>query len=278
MSIDSPKNTSIHQRILKQVEINEFALSILNKHWSSVPKFKDVRDVGKNNLPTADLICGGFPCQDVSIAGERKGLEGKRSTLWSEFHRIICEIRPRWVVVENVTGLFTSDDGRFFTKILQELSASGYDAEWRVISCSDVGAPHIRERLFIVAYPCGVVGSQPVLSSNSEQITEWSEREKKWGEDWKQFEVASRLHAILHHWTKEFRQSPLVRVDDGVPDIVERLRATGNAVSPHVAEFLGREIMKAETCLTQHAPDVANVTAQKGVSHKNCSGKRAGVA
>lgn len=246
-----------------QVEINEFALSILNKHWSSVPKFKDVRDVGKENLPTADLICGGFPCQDVSIAGERKGLEGKKSTLWSEFYRIVCEIRPRWVIIENVTGLFTSDDGRFFTKILQELSSIGYDAEWRVISCSDVGAPHIRERLFIVAYPCGIFGTQPVLSSNSEQIAEWSKREKKWGEDWQQFEVASRLHAILRHWTEKFRQSPLVRMDDGIPDIVERLRATGNAVSPHVAELIGREIMKAEACLTQREPDKRDSSASQ---------------
>lgn len=238
-----------------QVEINEFALSVLNRHWSSVPKFKDVCDVGKENLPTADLICGGFPCQDVSIAGERKGLEGKRSTLWSEFYRIVCEIRPRWVVIENVTGLFTSDDGRFFTKILQELSSSGYDAEWRVISCSDVGAPHIRERLFIIAYPSGIFGSQPILSIDSTEIDRWSKREKKWGEDWQQFEVASKTDEILRYWETEFRQSPLVRVDDGIPNIVERLRATGNAVSPHVAELIGREIMKAETCLTKHAPD-----------------------
>ena len=100
-----------------QVEINEFALRVLEKHWANIPKYKDVRDVGKENLPSADLICGGFPCQDVSLAGHRAGLEGKRSTLWSEFHRIVCEIRPRWVIIENVPGLFSANDGRFFRKI-----------------------------------------------------------------------------------------------------------------------------------------------------------------
>ena len=90
-----------------QVEIDDFCQKVLTKHWANVPKFKDVRDVGKNNLPTADLICGGFPCQDVSLVGARKGLEGKRSTLWSEFHRIICEVQPRWVVIENVLRLLS---------------------------------------------------------------------------------------------------------------------------------------------------------------------------
>ena len=78
-----------------------------------------------------------------------------------------------------------------------------------------------------------------------------------------EFEVASRLHAILRHWTEKFCQSPLVRVDDGIPDIVERLRATGNAVSPHVAELIGREIMKAETCLTQREPDKRDSAASQ---------------
>ena len=82
-----------------QVEIDDFCQKVLTKHWANVPKYKDVRDVGKHNLPTAELICGGFPCQDVSLAGKRKGLEGKRSTLWSEFFRIACEVQPRWVII-----------------------------------------------------------------------------------------------------------------------------------------------------------------------------------
>jgi DNA (cytosine-5)-methyltransferase 1 len=238
----------VGMKCVAQVEIDEFCQKILTKHWADVPKYKDVCNVGKNNLPTADLICGGFPCQDVSIAGERQGLKGKRSTLWTEFYRIVCEIRPRWVVIENVTGLLSSDNGEFARKIFKELAESGYDAEWRVVSASDVGAPHIRERLFIVAYPSGVFGTQSVLAGDGSEIDKWNKREKKWGEDWQQFEVASKTDEILRYWETEFRQSPLVRVDDGISNIVERLHATGNAVVPHVAELIGSYIMQAEQC------------------------------
>lgn len=136
-----------------QVEISEYARQVLAKHWPDVKRYKDVRDVGAGNLEPVDLICGGFPCQDVSVAGKRAGLEGKRSTLWGEFARIICEIRPRWVLAENVPGLLSSDNGRFFGNILRDLAASGYDAEWNVLSAAAVGAPHRRDRVFIVAYP-----------------------------------------------------------------------------------------------------------------------------
>jgi DNA (cytosine-5)-methyltransferase 1 len=238
-----------------QVEINEFALKVLQKHWANVPKFKDVRDVGKHNLPPADLICGGFPCQDVSLAGKQKGLEGKRSTLWSEFHRIVCEIRPRWVVIENVPGLLSSDNGEFFTKIFRELSTSGYDAEWRIISASDLGAPHIRERLFIVAYPNGYIGLDGVLQTGRDTFKDWRKK-SVWGFDWSKSAMESRPATILQRWQRlAVRQSPLIRMDDGIPDVVERLHATGNAVVPQVAEFIGHCIMKAETCLTQREPD-----------------------
>jgi DNA-cytosine methyltransferase len=104
------------------------------------------------SLPYVDLICGGFPCQDVSLAGARAGLDGKRSTLWSEFARLIREIRPRWILAENVGGLLSSDDGRFFGNILRDLAGAGYDAEWGVLSAADMGAPHLRKRVFIVAH------------------------------------------------------------------------------------------------------------------------------
>ena len=238
-----------------QVEINEFALRVLQKHWANIPKFKDVRDVGKHNLPNADLLCGGFPCQDVSLAGQRAGLEGKRSTLWSEFHRIVCEIRPRWVVIENVPGLLSSDNGEFFTKIFRELSQSGYDAEWRIISASDLGAPHIRERLFIVAYPNGYIGLDGVLQTGRDTFSEWRKK-SVWGFDWSKSKMESRPATILQRWQRlAVRQSPLIRMDDGIPDVVERLHATGNAVVPAVAEFIGHSVMKAQARLTPRALD-----------------------
>jgi len=121
-----------------QVEIDEACNKVLEKHWPAVKRYRDVREVGKHNLESVDLICGGFPCQDVSFAGLRKGLEGKRSTLWSEFYRIICEIKPRWIVAENVLGLLSSDNGQFFGNILRDLAEGGYDAECHIIPASFV--------------------------------------------------------------------------------------------------------------------------------------------
>ena len=137
-----------------QVEIDPFCQKVLTKHWPDVPKFKDVRDVGKHNLPAADLICGGFPCQPHSYAGKRKASADERD-LWSEFSRIIGECQPAWVVAENVPGLLSSEAGRFFGGVLRDLAASGYDAEWQSIPVAAFGAPHIRERVFILAHYTG---------------------------------------------------------------------------------------------------------------------------
>lgn len=137
------------------VELDDYATLILEKHWPHVARYRDVRECGKHNLEPVDVIAGGFPCQDVSLAGKRQGLEGERTTLWGEFARIIGELRPRWVVAENVPGLLSSDDGRFFGNVLRDLAALGYDAEWDCIPAAALGAPHIRDRVFIVAYPQG---------------------------------------------------------------------------------------------------------------------------
>lgn len=132
-----------------QVESNEFCRKVLAKHWPDVPRFEDVKTVGPN-LPFCDVLIGGFPCQDVSNAGKGEGIEkGTRSGLWSEFDRIIRLVRPRYVAVENVPGLFT----RGFGRVLGDLFKSGYDAEWTTLTAAQFGAPHLRERIFLVAYP-----------------------------------------------------------------------------------------------------------------------------
>lgn len=240
-----------------QVEIDDFCQKVLTKHWANVPKYKDVRDVGKDNLPPADLICGGFPCQDVSLAGKRAGLEGKRSTLWSEFYRIVCEIRPRWVVIENVTGLLSSDNGEFFTKILRELSESGYDAEWAVISAASVGSLHQRDRVIILAYSNGL--GQLVFQNQPRSGKE------KYREQWTGFiPTLGASHCAREQW----RNEPSVgRVVDGVSAELDefRIKSLGNAVVPQVAEFIGNCVMKAETCLTKREPDVCNVTVDVGI-------------
>jgi len=241
-----------------QVEIDDFCQKVLTKHWANVPKFKDVRDVGKHNLPTAELICGGFPCQDVSLAGSRAGLEGKRSTLWKEYFRIICEIRPGWVVAENVSGLFSANNGQFFGEILNDLASIGYDAEWNVLSAAAVGAPQLRERVFIVAYPkrngwnrrSRVMGN----SGRNNLFGGWNTKQDRKNGKHFWIEVASSSKneierpnpVISGEWAVE---SAVGRVANGVSGRLDRLHALGNAVVPQVAEFVGRSILQAENAV-----------------------------
>lgn len=136
-------------------EIDPFCRRVLAKHWPNVPCYEDVRTLSAQHI-TADglvpeVICGGFPCQDISVAGKGAGLAGERSGLWSEFARLIGELRPRYAIVENVSALL----GRGLGTVLGDLSSIGYDAEWHCIPASAIGAPHRRDRVWIVAYPHG---------------------------------------------------------------------------------------------------------------------------
>jgi DNA (cytosine-5)-methyltransferase 1 len=124
-----------------QVEIDDYCRRVLAKHWPDVPKYGDIREVTGGELERVDLICGGFPCQDISNAGKRAGIDGERSGLWSEYIRLVRVLRPRYVLVENVAALL----GRGIDRVLGDLAASGYDAEWDCIPAAAVGAPHLRE-------------------------------------------------------------------------------------------------------------------------------------
>ena len=133
--------------ILWQVENDPYCQKVLAKHWPDIPCYGDIHDVGKHNLEKVDMICGGFPCQPVSVAGKRKGQDDDR-WLWPEFGRLIRELRPRYVLVENVPGLLIRGMG----DVLGDLAKLGYDAEWGCVSAASVGAPHLRKRIFIVAH------------------------------------------------------------------------------------------------------------------------------
>lgn len=133
-----------------QVEFDKACQSVLKKHWSETELFDDVRTVGKHNLEPVDVICGGFPCQDVSIAGKRAGLAGERSGLWSEFARIIDELEPKWVVIENVPGLLSSNRGRDFATVIRWLAERGYGVAWRILDSQYFGVAQRRRRVFIV--------------------------------------------------------------------------------------------------------------------------------
>lgn len=132
-------------------EIDPFCRQVLRKHWSDVPIHEDVTKLRGEDVGPVDVIAGGFPCQDISTAGRGEGIEGSRSGLWKEYARLVGEIRPRYVIVENVAALL----GRGLDRVLGDLSEIGFDAEWHCIPASAVGAPHRRDRVWIVAYPRG---------------------------------------------------------------------------------------------------------------------------
>lgn len=146
-------------------EIEPYCQKVLAKHWPKVPIYDDVRTITAERLAAdgiaVDAICGGFPCQDISTAGKGAGLEGERSGLWYEYARIIGEVRPRYVIVENVSALLV----RGLDRVLGTLAALGYDAEWHCIPASSIGAPHRRDRVWIVAYANEAHGKRERLSS-----------------------------------------------------------------------------------------------------------------
>lgn len=139
-------------RVLWQVEIDPQARAVLRKHWPDVDLHEDVRDVGRHNLEPVDLICGGFPCQDLSVAGRRAGLAGERSGLFYEFMRIVDELAPRWVLIENVPGLLSSNGGRDMGAVLGTLGELGYGYAYRVLDLQHFGVPQRRRRVFIVGH------------------------------------------------------------------------------------------------------------------------------
>jgi DNA (cytosine-5)-methyltransferase 1 len=216
-----------------QVEIDDYCQKVLAKHWPAVPRHRDVKEVGPHNLEPVDLICGGFPCQDLSYAGKGAGITGARSGLWAEFARIIREMEPRYVIVENVPALLT----RGIEVVLGDLAEIGYDAEWNCISAASVGAPHLRNRIWIIAYPKRQRWHEGCLKSREplvlDEDTPISGRLASMGQFSRVACVETRNEAITQ----------LVRRDDGVPNRMDRLKGLGNAIVPQIAELIGNHIM-----------------------------------
>lgn len=131
-------------------EIDKNCNALMERRRPNIPNLGDVRNVAKRNAKPVDVVCGGFPCQDLSVAGKRAGLAGERSGLWFQFHRVLASLEPRWVVVENVPGLLSSNSGRDFAVIVRGLVELGYGVAWRVLDAQYFGVPQRRRRVFIV--------------------------------------------------------------------------------------------------------------------------------
>lgn len=212
-----------------QVEIDEFCRGVLARHWPNAARYADVRHVGAHNLERVDCLIGGFPCQDISFAGYGAGLDGERSGLWGEYRRIILELGPRVVVVENVAALLNRGIGR----VLGDLADLGFDAEWSVLPACAVGFTHPRLRLFIVAYANGQHG-RPWLRDSYARA----------------FRPLQAVDGFAGTRTRQIARlanpSTLYRGADGIPDGPQRNRGIGNSVVPDVAEWIAKRILAAE--------------------------------
>tara|TARA_R110002126_G_scaffold258615_1_gene401613 strand:+ start:666 stop:1403 length:738 start_codon:yes stop_codon:yes gene_type:complete len=211
-------------------EFEPHAQLILNKHWPSVPIHSDIRSLdGRQYKGSVDVVCGGFPCQDLSTAGKQSGFDGDRSGLYLEMLRIISECMPRYAVFENVTGLLTGDSGRWFAQFLYDLAQIGYDAEWHCIEAAYVGAPHRRDRVWVIAYP-----SEERRERNISEKIRW-EQSFSWCKNGRRSQDLPDRSALY--------PSKLCGSGDGIPKRVDRLARLGNSVIPQITEAIGRAIM-----------------------------------
>ena len=217
-----------------QCELDSWCRQLLHQHWPSVPQYEDVTELRGGQLEPVEMLAGGFPCQDVSVAGRQAGLkEGTRSGLWSEYARLIGEIRPRYVLVENVPGLLV----RGMDRVLGDLSEIGYDAEWHCIPASYIGAPHQRDRIWIMAYSSstGLEG----YTGDGEDCGEPGRFGTKAGGP---VSKGSLLCGGLPkgRWPSE---PDVGRVAHGIPNRVDRLKCLGNALVPQIPEMIGHAII-----------------------------------
>ena len=252
------------------IEIDPFCQKVLKKHWPHVPIHDDIRTFTAKPFQY-QVITGGFPCQDISVAGLQKGItEETRSGLFFELMRVIRMVRPQYVVLENVAAIIN----RGLDIVLRELSEAGYDAEWSVISASSVGACHQRSRWWLVAYPndnglpptekCELNGetsdrtqerqnqscqsersSEPSSSRAIQSSTEFTNSYSK-GMERRKFTINTKMQKtgftwqsntphLSPEWRSYVSKSVLCRGDDGLRNRVDRLRSLGNSVVPQCA-------------------------------------------
>jgi len=245
-----------------QVEIDPFCQKVLAKHWPDVERFSDVRECGKHNLKPVDVICGGVPCQPFSVAGKRRGAADDRN-LWPEAIRVVKELRPHWIVFENVAGIRTV----ILDQVLSDLERMEYSSGTAYLSAGAIGAGHRRLRAFIIANSGGErleniaqMGPEAwAINGMGREHTSVDSLPDLRGflvyrSPEARFRVRlsgfggvrrSRLESIRDSTAWYETESGICGVAHGVPARVDRLRALGNAVVPQCAELIGRLIVEA---------------------------------
>lgn len=260
-------------------EVDPFCRRVLEKHWPTVPCHDDITR-REFEAGEADIVVGGFPCQDVSLAGRRAGITGERSGLYREFVRALRLVRPRHAIVENVAALLS--DG--LDLILGDMAESGFNAEWDCVPACAIGAPHERDRVWIVAHadeqrreaeghpsqPRERCGPADTARERCGPRRSWRppdsfagvrDEARRNAADPYGARLAFRIGLTRHAWeelpaAERDRLSnggqsiwpdepALSGVDDGIPDWMDRVKTTGNTVLPQIPEIIGRAIMKA---------------------------------
>lgn len=242
-----------------QSEIDAYASAVLKRHWPGVPNLGDITKVDWAGVERPNVICGGFPCQDISVAGRGVGITGKRSGLWKEFARAIEATRPEWIVAENVPMLVKRGLG----VVLADLRSLGYTPFRPIlVEAASVGANHKRERIFIVAHSTGngcqdasaleervdAGGKEGGLlefegGSSPQDVADADGAGRE--EQWLSLAAKPEFHAVERSGWWEV-EPDVGRVADGVPSRVDRLKCLGNAVVPQVAQVVGEAILALE--------------------------------
>lgn len=245
------------------VEREPFCQKVLNLNWPSVPIYPDVTTFTAEP-GFCDVITAGFPCQDLRSAGKQAGLSGERSGLFYEVIRLAREIQPQFIVFENVANLVSHKDGETFQEVLFQIARAGFDAEWAVVSARDVGACHLRKRVWIIAYsqsqqcdglqlkdPGQTSESQPrdgdcsdvahANHSGPQRLGSECELEQCGGQESPPWRGGSCLSS---DWRSYLSEPVLCRGDDGLSNRVDRLKALGNAVVPQCAAIPLRRVLE----------------------------------
>ncbi|MBB1417232.1 DNA cytosine methyltransferase [Pseudoalteromonas sp. SG44-1] len=273
-------------KVVFQCEVNTFCQRVLKKHWPNIPLHADIKTLKASSIPDANIWCGGFPCQDVSLAnqGKRKGLKGERSGLFYTYAELVRRRRPDWLIIENVPGLLNSHEGADFGILLKTLDEFGYGISWRVFDAKYFGTPQRRRRVYIVASYGDMRSARVLFDDRANSVTDKSGRGKrtKFGSQFREGLSRSDVYSIQHAsigrkhtagpqakgyrndgetYTLDSRGSAdaicapyapyRVREASGLPRKLDsnRLRAVGNAVAVPIVEWIAKRIIEVDSKL-----------------------------